>query len=313
MPKHILPPNPRGHNLPSKQAASYKIRKHIVKILTFWIFIPPLRKQIQRNLRYWFGIDLKPESFAERHRYQQAQKKSQQHFAQTDLFSYRIVSLGCDCLCRTIPTQWGIKPRKNQGEVGYPFDLSNNPLLGVMKNLREDFAQYFTEMYFDGNYWRLPQSKSCFCHEDDCGANDADKIRERFSRRIANFRSVFQLDVPVLFINHYYPYDEHLSSQEITEQYNQMYEILKNRRQGKPFKLMLIDYSGLLPKQTINPEVEIFIPEYLPHTYVWNYPEYRMSANGLRFETEFIEISQKLINQMKTDKKSAPEPTVPDD
>ena len=41
-----------------------------------------------------------------------------------------------------------------------------------------------------------------------------------------------------------------------------------------------------------------------------NYPEFEFSAAGLRFETEFIEISQKLINQMKTDKKSAPEPAV---
>lgn len=139
MPKHILPPNPRGHNLPSKQAASYKIRKHIVKILTFWIFIPPLRKQIQRNLRYWFGIDLKPESFAERHRYRQAQRKSLQHFAHTDLFSYHIVSLGCDCFCRTIPTLWGLKPRKNQGELGYPFDLSNNALPGILKNFAKIF------------------------------------------------------------------------------------------------------------------------------------------------------------------------------
>lgn len=31
-----------------------------------------------------------------------------------------------------------------------------------------------------------------------------------------------------------------------------------------------------------------------------------MSAAGLRFETEFIEISQKLINQMKTDKNQSP-------
>ena len=304
MPKHILPPNPRGHKLPSKQAASYKIRKHIVKILTFWIFIPPLRKQIQRNLRYWFGIDLKPESFAERHRYLQAQRKSLQHFAHTDLFSYHIVSLGCDCFCRTIPTLWGLKPRKNQGELGYPFDLSNNALPGILKNLREDFSEYFTNMYFNGKHWYLPQSDSLFCHEDDCGQNDDDKIRERFTRRIKNFQNVIGHDVPILFINRYCP-ASNLTKEKAVDLYNELFEILLKKRKNKPFKLLIIDYQRQLPQKNLNSEIYILAPDYLPETYVWNYPEYRMSAAGLRFETEFIEISQKLINQMKTDKKSA--------
>ena len=105
-------------------------------------------------MRYLFGIDLKPESFSERRVYNKTQQQYQLKYAKTDCFAYRIVSLGCDCMSRTIPTLWGIKPRKKQGEISYPFDLSNNQLQGIVKNLREDFAkmQYFMNGYRTRQY-----------------------------------------------------------------------------------------------------------------------------------------------------------------
>ena len=36
---------------------------------------------------------------------------------------YEIVSLGVNCLPRTILTRHGIKPRKADGELSCPFDL----------------------------------------------------------------------------------------------------------------------------------------------------------------------------------------------
>ena len=42
-----------------------------------------------------------------------------------------IISLGCDCFPKTFTTIAGLKPRKKEGELSMPFDLSwslNNAL-----------------------------------------------------------------------------------------------------------------------------------------------------------------------------------------
>ena len=45
----------------------------------------------------------------------------------------KIVSLGWDCLPRTIFTWWGIKKTKENGELSYPFDLSMHNLSSTIK------------------------------------------------------------------------------------------------------------------------------------------------------------------------------------
>lgn len=92
----------------------YTLKKHIVKFLTFWIFPEILRKYAARRLRWHFGIGTKPETLAERLNYQRHIKRARKEAATKNIFAYRIVSLGSDCFSRTIPTLWGIKPRKNK-------------------------------------------------------------------------------------------------------------------------------------------------------------------------------------------------------
>ena len=116
-----------------------------------------------------------------------------------------------------------------------------------------------------------------------------------------------------MFVHHFIRGLNDAAPDETAKLLNRLWLLLNDKRRGLPFRLLIVDHCNYIPAAELIPQICLFAPDYLPDDYLWNYPEYRMSAAGLRFETEFIEISQKLINQMKTDKKSAPEPTVPAD
>ena len=85
--------------------------------------------------------------------------------------------------------------------------------------------------------------------------------------------------------------------------YNRLYNILKQKRQEKPFKLLIIDYSQTLPANKLPPEIELRSASYLPKTYVWNYPEYRLSKLGLKFEESLVKTIENLIDKMRLEKK----------
>ena len=288
----------------------YILKKHIVKFLTFWIFPEILRKYAARRLRWRLGIGAQPETLAEHLNYQRHIKQARKEAATKNIFAYRIVSLCSDCFSRTIPTLWGVKPRKRQGEPGCPFDLSTNFLSGIVRNIEEDFANYFNTLHFNGRFWEIARSNTVFSHENDCGPNDENTVRKRFSGRIDNFRRALADVRPALFVHHFIRGLNDATPDETARLLNRLWQLLNDKRCGLPFRLLVVDHCNYIPAAELIPQICLFAPDYLPETYVWNYPEYRMSAAGLRFETEFIEISQKLINQMKTDKKSVPEPAV---
>ncbi len=288
----------------------YILKKHIVKFLTFWIFPEILRKYAARRLRWRLGIGAQPETLAEHLNYQRHIKQARKEAATKNIFAYRIVSLGSDCFSRTIPTLWGVKPRKRQGEPGCPFDLSTNFLSGIVRNIEEDFANYFNTLHFNGRFWEIARSNTVFSHENDCGPNDENTIRKRFSGRIDNFRRALADVRPALFVHHFIRGLNDATPDETAKLLNRLWQLLNDKRCGLPFRLLVVDHCNYIPAAELIPQICLFAPDYLPDDYLWNYPEFEFSAAGLRFETEFIEISQKLINQMKTDKKSVPEPAV---
>ena len=61
---------------------------------------------------------------------------------------YEIVSLGINCLPRTILTRGGIKPRKKDGELSCPFDLVAHPTEVILKCLQTNFEGYFDDLFF---------------------------------------------------------------------------------------------------------------------------------------------------------------------
>lgn len=263
----------------------YTLKKHIVKFLTFWIFPEILRKYAARRLRWHFGIGAKPETLAERLNYQRHIKRARKEAATKNIFAYRIVSLGSDCFSRTIPTLWGVKPRKKQGEPGCPFDLSTNFLSGIVRNIEEDFANYFNTLHFNGRFWEIARSNTVFSHENDCGPNDEDTVRKRFSGRIDNFRRALADVRPVLFVHHFIRGLNDAAPDETAKLLNRLWLLLNDKRRGLPFRLLIVDHCNYIPAAELIPQICLFAPDYLPDDYLWNYPEFEFSAAGLRFET----------------------------
>lgn len=266
-------------------------RKAAVKLLTCWIFPKILRKQAKRHLKYYFNLSPKPETFWEKHIYLKTQQNFIAAHKNNDIFSYRIVSLGCDCFARTIPTLWGIKPRKKQGEKGYPFDLSDNPLSSVVKYIENDFKGYFASLQYNSQLhsWFLAADEIVYCHEDDCNQDSRQTIIKRFSQRIDNFRDVLNKDTkPAIFISHYNPCLCPNNSEEIQNLYNRLYQKLSELRGDRPFRFFIIDTSGKLSNLVFMDGIRLLSFPWLPQPYIWHQPECRYKKTGLKFEQIFI-------------------------
>ncbi len=135
--------------------------------------------------------------------------------------SYKIVSLGRNCFPKTILTNYGLKPTKAQGELTMPFDLCITRTASLPRILNNDFSDYFDDLYFDKkiSLWVNKKYHIRYNHDIDCDASQKDKLVERFSKRIENFKQTLCSDNFIYFV---------LSSHKKIKQFdiNNLYKIL---------------------------------------------------------------------------------------
>lgn len=148
--------------------------------------------------------------------------------------AYQVCSLGTTCYSRVFSTLWGFKPRKEEGELTCPFDLSITPLSAVVHFLNNRFSDYFENISFNGEYWINEKFNIKFVHDK---VNDSSAFVALFKKRIENFYSMIQTNLPVLFVCH-------VMDKEEFEEIGNLYQILKIIRQNKKMKLVIINYSG---------------------------------------------------------------------
>lgn len=147
---------------------------------------------------------------------------------------YKIYSLGTNCYARVMTTVWGLKPRKKQGEITLPFDISVHPLTSILKILNNKFQDYFDDISFNGKCWVNTKYNLKFIHDN---INDKDAFEGMFRKRIENFYNVLKNPIPTMFIctvEEYY--DE--------KAFADLLEYLQKMRAGRPFKLLIINYSN---------------------------------------------------------------------
>lgn len=119
-----------------------------------------------------------------------------------------LVSLGEDCLSRTIPTQWGLKKCAKLGEKTHPFDLAVHPLPKVVDLIANDFAGYLDadDLVFlaERNFCRNTALNITFNHETgpQYAENGFALLRETYQRRVANFRTMLQSGRAMVFVVH---------------------------------------------------------------------------------------------------------------
>lgn len=133
---------------------------------------------------------------------------------------YQIVSLGSTCFSRAIAVAVGIKPRRFYGEKSCPFDLYFSTDIKRTTDLIEnDFIDFFENINLNN-----------FPHDQQLTVK---QFRERYSRRIQNFLDIEQSDKKVYYI--YSNYNA-VDTKDITR----LYAVLKDKRKGKPFELILL-------------------------------------------------------------------------
>jgi hypothetical protein len=165
---------------------------------------------------------------------------------------YEIVSLGVNCLPRTILTRHGIKPRKADGELSCPFDLVIHKLDRITYYLSNNFEDYFDDFYFKiikrnifdfrkkGTWFKNDGTE--FRHDKDCQANDKEKLIKRIKARIENFNNIMQSEKPVLFVLNMYTNEGNIIA---------LYNELKRIRQDRFFKLAILDFEDKFDINTL--------------------------------------------------------------
>jgi hypothetical protein len=108
----------------------------------------------------------------------------------------KYISLGTSCFTRSKLSTYGIKPRKKQGELTFPFDLCVTPITSIEKILLNDFKDYFDDLHYNGEFWVNKKYNIEYLHDKDI--TTADQLKSRYTQRIDNFRHIMKTSTPVI-------------------------------------------------------------------------------------------------------------------
>ncbi len=213
----------------------------------------------------------------------------------------QIISLGANCMVRSVLTRHGIKPSKAEGELSYPFDLAVHPISCVINALEENFATYFDGLFFESNrrhifdfskkrdVWKKDDG-TCFNHDTDCGVNDFEKLKTRFLTRIENFNKTLDSGVPILFVIY-------IKDEESRKYINRLYDALQLRLRGGYFLLAVIDFNGIV-KEEFYPQIRVLnLPAPCGNYFdTWYRSKFRKSDLGFYTEKCICEFVQNIID-----------------
>jgi hypothetical protein len=212
---------------------------------------------------------------------------------------FEIVSLGVNCLPRTLLTRKNLKPRKAQGELSCPFDLVSHEPERITHYIENDFAGYFDDLSFrvrSKGWWDFRKKglweksdNTQFFHDKDCKINDREKLVNRVSKRMDNFRKILENEKPIIFVQ----------SLKHTEDIENLYSVLKKKRGNKPFKLAILDFNDVVKKEY--DDIYIFkipYPNIQKYEVYWNKKRNYDSKEGRAFE-DAVKISiEKVISEL---------------
>ncbi len=214
---------------------------------------------------------------------------------------FEIVSLGVNCLPRTVLTRHGIKPRKADGELSCPFDLVSHRLDRIIYYLNNNFADYFDDFSFKlrkrnfldfrGKGIWVKEDETQFFHDKDCKINDKEKLISRIKNRINNFNTIIQNDRPILFVLNIVNNDGDIE---------ELYNTLKRLRQGKKFKLAIFDFGQITEFWSkYNDDIYILrLPKPIDRYYtLWNTSKFRNTNLGKYFEHCICEFINEIIKK----------------
>ena len=222
---------------------------------------------------------------------------------------FKVVSLGWDCMPRTLLTLWMLKPSKGVGEKGMLFDLTANAPHTAAHFLENDFADYFDgEWSYDHEhkYWLNAEWTDIFYpHDGDCDSTPEglEKLKKRMAGRIENFREAMAFPGPILFVMHKATLYELRPVDHKAEDIERVCRKIAEIRGDKPFKIVVIACDHNDDCEKID-GAEFFKLRY-PHAgYIWHLPE-RFTPAGVKFEIDFMDICRNALSDLLQAQKSS--------
>lgn len=209
-------------------------------------------------------------------------------------FESKVISLGYDCLPRTILTRWGVKPARVDGELSYPFDLAVHPTGVVASLLNTGFLDYLNDNFIEvvNSIPRNVRLNVNFNHETGSQfvKNNFSLLKEKYNNRISNLNGLNDLSSCV-FVHH-------LSNEAMLE--NLIKSVSNFRRTDGLIRqdLLLViktdsDFESLDSLEFDYQGIHVacqYIP--LPYEkYVWHEEAHYSSSEGMRFEQKVVEFT----------------------
>lgn len=204
-----------------------------------------------------------------------------------------VVSLGEDCLSRTLATQWGIKKAAKFGEKTSPFDLSVHPLASVHKLIDNDFDGYVDE----SNLIFEPKSNVCFNtkynvtfnHEGEKYSLDGfAELKSAYKRRIENLKEALSSDKPILLLVHIAN-----PSEAQNKVASDLLALIQRKWPNSDFQMFVVNtykFGQPLGSSAAHNTASIqFMDINYPFAdYVWHLPAHSFSLEGHDFESKVV-------------------------
>ncbi|MCJ2094465.1 papain-like cysteine peptidase [Methylobacterium sp. J-072] len=212
------------------------------------------------------------------------------------LQSINIISLGSDCLPKTLITKWGLRKSRLLGEKTLPFDLVYATPNATAKILADDFAGLLDPekiVIHEGlNVPWIPSRRFCFNHEgaDEFRINNYAALISRYEERIRRFKKMLSNGKPTIFLwNVLNPYTDELELQILSAihtlklQTKGSIRVLAVLTCEKTERYAIPSTTRVMPGATLTR-----ISNRSPEGYVFFDPAHYASEAGLRYEQGFL-------------------------
>lgn len=209
----------------------------------------------------------------------------------------KVISLGLDCLSRTICTHWGLKKTRRLGELSCPFDLSVHPPLTIEMLIKEDFPDYLETKHLryleDHNFCINTLHQIHFNHESgrEFADDDFSRLRSVYSARIANLKAGLRDPAPLCLVVHV-PHFTDMNA-AVLASLQRLLEHLEGLRAGAATTMAII--NSFLPTASAGVEevssagLRLWNVPLPSADYVWHNPDCFLSEAGFQWERGIAE------------------------
>ena len=202
-------------------------------------------------------------------------------------FKHQIISLGNNCMARTIPTVYGLKARKIYGEKTI---ITDQTYFGNIKDLvylwNTNFEDFLEGLCFSKelNAWYAPKYKSHSPHEFQLTKEEFSKT---IKKRIKNFYEMLNTDKYAIFLRFE---AVKCSAQDV----KLLADKVRESRNGKPYKLIIVNHNEHI--EGFHDENTIIIDYPMTLSAKWQYE--LDTEEGKKFCAAFIEPIKKIIDNI---------------